>query len=814
MRGRARRFSLPIQRAYDLLGRLTALTYPDATLATYTYNNQGGLETVTLGSQAIVSNIDYNAAGQMVTLTSGNGVISDCTYNPQTLRLDRLLSTGPGGTLQDFAYQFDAVGNVSQIQDGVHTGSQTFQYDALNRLTQASGAYGTFTYAYDAIGNLVQKEGVTQSYGAGPAGPHAVTSTSAGVTLAYDLNGNLTSKTSPASSQALRYDAENRLVEVTGPPSEQTVTLNLNQGWNFVALPVDPSDRSIAAIFGSTIASITQISRQNGTGWQHWVNSPAFNQFTELTPGVGYQIHCKQAVTLTVTGTPVAVASQSLAAGWHLLGATNATGALSLASWLNGLAYGAVKKLPAGSSTLSDATQADAGQAYWVQVTATSTWTPPVPPSQTTTFVYDGDGGRVKQTTASGTTLFLGQSYEKSPTGTLTKYVFAGDQRLAAKDSTGAIRFYHGDHLGSSNVITDGTGALVELSEHTPYGSLSRHEGTANVPQKFTGQRLDASTGLYFYNSRYYDPDLGRFTQPDTYVQEPADPQTLNRYAYVRNNPVNFVDPSGYGWFRKLLAIVFTAIAAVATEGASLFVTVPLTAGAYYAGDQIGAAAERSTSTRNAQAPPVAFNLPTILPGSLGGPMGLPSASALATGNPGLSMVPPPQNSSEVDTVAEQVLDYALIFYGVYGLAEGAIGLVGSVRQATTRGAVKEVVDVFRVEGYPNTRIHIDATGNVSIADTQKPLFLNFGQPARATEYFQQKVRGGLQGASVKSFKVPGSFLEHLRETAVTESKARAFPNNPFIVDATRVPDQFGLRAPQIKELLKRIIPGSGKSGQ
>jgi RHS repeat-associated protein len=195
-------------------------------------------------------------------------------------------------------------------------------------------------------------------------------------------------------------------------------------------------------------------------------------------------------------------------------------------------------------------------------------------------LVYDGDGGRVKQTTAAGTTRYLGEAYEVGPTLS-TKYVFAGSQRIAAKDSTGALRFYHPDHLGSSNVVTDATGALVELNEHTPYGSLSRHEGTANVPQKFTGQRLDASTNLYFYHARYYDPQLGRFIQADPLVPAPGDPQALNRYSYVRNNPLKYVDPSGHGWFSKFFSSVLQAVGillAPFTAGQSLWLTAAGTA--------------------------------------------------------------------------------------------------------------------------------------------------------------------------------------------------------------------------------------------
>jgi RHS repeat-associated protein len=65
-------------------------------------------------------------------------------------------------------------------------------------------------------------------------------------------------------------------------------------------------------------------------------------------------------------------------------------------------------------------------------------------------------------------------------------------------------------------------------------------------------QRLDA-TGLYYYNARYYDATIGRFISPDTIIQSPANPQTINRYSYSLNNPLKYIDPSGHiveinGW--------------------------------------------------------------------------------------------------------------------------------------------------------------------------------------------------------------------------------------------------------------------------
>jgi RHS repeat-associated protein len=59
-----------------------------------------------------------------------------------------------------------------------------------------------------------------------------------------------------------------------------------------------------------------------------------------------------------------------------------------------------------------------------------------------------------------------------------------------------------------------------------------------------TDQIFDEETGLYYYNARYYDPELGRFNQADTIVPSAANPQTLNRYSYCGNNPLKYVDPN------------------------------------------------------------------------------------------------------------------------------------------------------------------------------------------------------------------------------------------------------------------------------
>ena len=90
----------------------------------------------------------------------------------------------------------------------------------------------------------------------------------------------------------------------------------------------------------------------------------------------------------------------------------------------------------------------------------------------------------------------------------LRKHIFAGANRICTVEEQSGVapervRYYHSDHLGSSNIITDQTGQQIQYCEYTPYGTLARNElanpltGTP-VNHYFTGKELD-NTGLYFY---------------------------------------------------------------------------------------------------------------------------------------------------------------------------------------------------------------------------------------------------------------------------------------------------------------------------
>ncbi len=104
--------------------------------------------------------------------------------------------------------------------------------------------------------------------------------------------------------------------------------------------------------------------------------------------------------------------------------------------------------------------------------------------------------------------------------------------------------------MQATSVTTDTSGAVTSRTRYKPFGEVyttygSETSGTLNTEHKFTGQIFDTGTDLYFYNARYYDRVTRRFTQADTIVQSLGDPQALNRFSYVKNNPLKFIDPSG-----------------------------------------------------------------------------------------------------------------------------------------------------------------------------------------------------------------------------------------------------------------------------
>ena len=177
-------------------------------------------------------------------------------------------------------------------------------------------------------------------------------------------------------------------------------------------------------------------------------------------------------------------------------------------------------------------------------------------------YAYDHEGQRVKKqafTTAqvvTSTTVYVGTIFEKTTTAggvDTVKTLYAGSQRIGIRKGTGEVTYIHGDHLGSTSLMTDESGKVVRTTQYHPYGATYATAGTRDTAWKFTGQKEDANTGLYYYNARYYDPQLGIFLTADTITRNPYDPQSLSRYIYCRNNPVIYTDPNGHFFFLPII---------------------------------------------------------------------------------------------------------------------------------------------------------------------------------------------------------------------------------------------------------------------
>ena len=173
--------------------------------------------------------------------------------------------------------------------------------------------------------------------------------------------------------------------------------------------------------------------------------------------------------------------------------------------------------------------------------------------SATACYVYDGNGVRVKKST--------GTLYWRSPGGAVlaesdlsgnitNEYVFFGGKRVARRDSSGNVFYYFADHLGTSRIVTNLSGTVLDDSDFYPFGGERVVSSSSGNSYKFTGKERDSESGLDNFGARYNSSSMGKFMSPDPdnisgILHLDDDPQSWNGYSYVRNNPLNLTDPTG-----------------------------------------------------------------------------------------------------------------------------------------------------------------------------------------------------------------------------------------------------------------------------
>ncbi|MDP9008029.1 MAG: FG-GAP-like repeat-containing protein [Pseudomonadota bacterium] len=415
-------------QTYNSSGLLDTLQYPVSTssyqmLLKYTYSNGilQQISDITAGGPGTTywTANTTNPRGQILQETLGNGVIVNHAFDAVTAQVQSIQAgVGGGAALQNNSYLFDAVGNLTQRQDGnVPVTTENAFPDSLYRLDHTIGDSNT-QMSYDGMGRV---------------------STWAANGSATNVNDYAT----PQSGCTYYLNSQPHAVRRTTPGTKPPISFCYDANGNMTTISVG----------GNLAGSVT------------WTG---FNQPADIAAG-------------TTSGQ---------------------------------LFY-------------------NANHQRYKQIAS-----------------YNG---------AIETTIYVGGLLEKVANSTGTgyrHYIPAGNNFIVyTRLNTGTNSTYYisKDHLGSSAVISDSSGAPIVKER---FGALGQIENTAtdqatiaNISRhEFTGQELMNNTGILFtnMNGRVYSPSGGMFLSPDPYVSDPGNTQNYNRYSYVNNNPLTYVDPTGY----------------------------------------------------------------------------------------------------------------------------------------------------------------------------------------------------------------------------------------------------------------------------
>ncbi|KYG09587.1 hypothetical protein BE21_17060 [Sorangium cellulosum] len=274
--------------------------------------------------------------------------------------------------------------------------------------------------------------------------------------------------------------------------------------------------------------------------------------------------------------------------------------------------------------------------------------------------LYDGAGERrvhLHRVAGEEETAYVDQHLVVRNGVTATKHIFAGETRIASKIDADwfqepPVLYYHPDHLGSTQYVTDQDQQLSQHVEYLPSGELWADQTDSRFqnrqPYLFNGKELDLSTGLYYYGARSYEPRLGVWLSPDPVLAEYMAgringgvyrPINLGLYTYASNNPVVLVDPTGRfdDATRKFLATAIGAALVEPTPVGELVVAGAVVVGSIgYAGYLIYEAAANGDPPK----PPESFPIPEDTPNETAAP--LPPSPPPAAGGGGAKEPPKP----------------------------------------------------------------------------------------------------------------------------------------------------------------------------
>jgi RHS repeat-associated protein len=585
--------------AYDGAGRPSTVTYPDGTEASTAYGVGYVTTTDELGRQSTVWSDAY---GKVVDVRDYLGSTTyDTTYTRNALGVATAVTDAAGHA---HTYAFNSLGWLKSECDP-DVGCSSYTYDADGHLLTATDAKGqTKTNQYDILGRRVSRtrsdgDATTWHYdesghGAGIGEVTSVTDASGSSSFTYDAMGRVPSATKcihgTCETLLRAFDAAGRLSSVTYPDAETVA-----YGYDADGRPVSVSGYVNGATYNSR-GQILSVTYANGTTANFtYDNNRAWLTNSTVTSGAttlyeaGYSYDAAAEVTSVSSSTNslfnVSYAYDSMGRLVSVSGASSqaftydALGNITSNSAVGSYAYGAAAHVHAVTSAGSNVYTYDANGNMVSGAGRTLTWNPDnvvtsiVSGGETVAFDYDYSGQRVYKNGPNGTDLYFGTF--DIVNGSLVKYYFFANARVAKRDATGTY-WYHQDHLGSVRLITNSVGSEVSDYDYASFGATLASTSQISNDFGWGGHREDAETGLVYMGARYYDSSLGRFISADSVIPDEFKSQALNRYSFGYNNPISNVDPTGH-------MPVVSAIASVAISfvtGAPVWVLATVSAGA------------------------------------------------------------------------------------------------------------------------------------------------------------------------------------------------------------------------------------------
>ena len=556
----------PRSFVYDSLSRLTSAINPETGTLTYSYDANSNVSSLVspkpgqFGTATTAHNYTYDVENRRIQESHLNP--SDGT---EKYAYDGITLTGcPGPAPGAVSGATNLVHRTSAICSGVS--ASAYSYDPMGRVAvEKRSNKGSSTKAYNigynywldgSLDTLTYPSGNIVTYQMGGAGLVTKVSDSANNVYAnsvtYAPHGALAGMTSGANGTAI---VTQNIYNDRLQPTLLSATQN-GQPTAFFSLCYDFHSR--VAINNAPCSFGAYTSGNNGNVFQVIDN---YDSTRSATFAYDRLNRIMQANTINTTSSNCWGEIYSIDT-WSNL--TNIGGVSSMGScWHETLTANPASNLNQLSGYCHDAAGNLVQSSSCPVVTPMYTYDAENRLSSTAGYTYYYDAHRVRIEKTNGT---LGTMYWPGPNGEyLTEtdltgssineeYIYFNGGRVARVDRpSGTVHYYFSDKLNSANAITDPSGNVQQRYYYYPYGGMVTSPGSDGNRYKFTGKERDSESGLDVFGARYYGSSLGRFMTPDWMAKATAvpyadfgDPQTLNLYGYVRNNPLFRADADGH----------------------------------------------------------------------------------------------------------------------------------------------------------------------------------------------------------------------------------------------------------------------------